>query len=118
MLAYFEYSQLTIEDKKKLVLRNSDSDHQIQKQVAEIIAEVRENGDRALISYAEKFDKVSLKSLIINEDELNQQARSEEHTSDLKSLMRTSYAVFYLKQKQNLTILEITMVDMSTQHIT
>src|SRR3546814_9289026 len=25
--------------------------------------------------------------------------RSEEHTSELQSLMRTSYAVFYLKQK-------------------
>src|SRR3546814_5506270 len=28
-------------------------------------------------------------------------ARSEEHTSELQSLMRNSYAVFYLKKKQN-----------------
>src|SRR3546814_9625157 len=28
-------------------------------------------------------------------------ARSEEHTSELQSLMRTSYAVFCLKNKQN-----------------
>src|SRR3546814_10749823 len=28
-------------------------------------------------------------------------ARSEEHTSELQSLMRTSYAVFYLKIKNN-----------------
>src|SRR3546814_9817630 len=28
-------------------------------------------------------------------------ARSEEHTSELQSLMRISYAVFCLKQKQN-----------------
>src|SRR3546814_4318702 len=27
--------------------------------------------------------------------------RSEEHTSELQSLMRISYAVFYLKKKQN-----------------
>src|SRR3546814_7442543 len=27
-------------------------------------------------------------------------ARSEEHTSELQSLMRTSYAVFFLKKKQ------------------
>src|SRR3546814_3224875 len=27
--------------------------------------------------------------------------RSEEHTSELQSLMRTSYAVFYLKKKTN-----------------
>src|SRR3546814_1142287 len=30
-------------------------------------------------------------------------ARSEEHTSELQSLMRISYAVFCLKQKQDLT---------------
>src|SRR3546814_9822497 len=31
-----------------------------------------------------------------------QQARSEEHTSELQSLMRTSYAVFCLTKKNNL----------------
>src|SRR3546814_6774997 len=30
-------------------------------------------------------------------------ARSEEHTSELKSLMRISYAVFWLKKKNNKT---------------
>src|SRR3546814_10575704 len=30
-------------------------------------------------------------------------ARSEEHTSELQSLMRTSYAVFFLKNKTKLT---------------
>src|SRR3546814_9201397 len=30
-----------------------------------------------------------------------QRKRSEEHTSELQSLMRTSYAVFFLKQKRN-----------------
>src|SRR3546814_2340174 len=30
---------------------------------------------------------------------VNKDARSEEHTSELQSLMRTSYAVFCLKQK-------------------
>src|SRR3546814_3250182 len=30
--------------------------------------------------------------------------RSEEHTSELQSLMRTSYAVFCLKKKKNTTI--------------
>src|SRR3546814_7533275 len=31
---------------------------------------------------------------------IRQRLRSEEHTSELQSLMRTSYAVFCLKQKQ------------------
>src|SRR3546814_6569395 len=32
------------------------------------------------------------------------QSRSEEHTSELKSLMRTSYAVFCLKKKNKITV--------------
>src|SRR3546814_6527206 len=34
------------------------------------------------------------------------QGRSEEHTSELQSLMRISYAVFCLKKKKNRTILQ------------
>src|SRR3546814_10271596 len=33
-----------------------------------------------------------------------QAARSEEHTSELQSLMRISYAVFCLKKKKNITM--------------
>src|SRR3546814_4179095 len=33
----------------------------------------------------------------------NPQSRSEEHTSELQSLMRISYAVFCLKKKKNKT---------------
>src|SRR3546814_2344897 len=38
---------------------------------------------------------------------LNHFLRSEEHTSELQSLMRTSYAVFCLKKKKHLTPPEI-----------
>src|SRR3546814_9955531 len=38
----------------------------------------------------------------------NADARSEEHTSELQSLMRISYAVFCLKKKQNNNINKIT----------
>src|SRR3546814_5799634 len=34
-------------------------------------------------------------------DRMNTQSRSEEHTSELQSLMRISYAVFSLKKKTN-----------------
>src|SRR3546814_4446052 len=34
-------------------------------------------------------------------DQVEQEPRSEEHTSDLQSLMRTSYAVFCLKKTNN-----------------
>src|SRR3546814_5835572 len=37
-------------------------------------------------------------------------ARSEEHTSELQSLMRTSYAVFCLKKKKNCDTLNVTLM--------
>src|SRR3546814_6458324 len=37
----------------------------------------------------------------LRDDALNDAARSEEHTSELQSLMRTSYAVFCLKKQNN-----------------
>src|SRR3546814_10096584 len=44
-----------------------------------------------------------LKSMIRRSGEpVIRQARSEEHTSELQSLMRISYAVFCLKKKQQL----------------
>src|SRR3546814_4812030 len=33
--------------------------------------------------------------------------RSEEHTSELQSLMRTSYAVFCLKKKKNIAVMKL-----------
>src|SRR3546814_3976959 len=37
-----------------------------------------------------------------DEGEVLHQGRSEEHTSELQSLMRTSYAVFFLQKKKNI----------------
>src|SRR3546814_1905876 len=38
---------------------------------------------------------------LINQAEADEQLRSEEHTSELQSLMRISYAVFCLKKQKN-----------------
>src|SRR3546814_7311025 len=40
---------------------------------------------------------------ILGNHDSDREARSEEHTSELQSLMRISYAVFCLKQKQQST---------------
>src|SRR3546814_7279295 len=42
-------------------------------------------------------------------DGLQRRIRSEEHTSELQSLMRISYAVFCLKKKTKIKILKITI---------
>src|SRR3546814_5556049 len=45
---------------------------------------------------------------------LRAKSRSEEHTSELQSLMRISYAVFCLKKKKTQTIHNIMSINMST----
>lgn len=40
--------------------------------VADIIEEVKRNGDSALIAYAEKFDRAYLDSLIVSDEEINE----------------------------------------------
>lgn len=40
--------------------------------VTDIIANVRKNGDKALFEYSEKFDKVSLKSLEVTKEEIDE----------------------------------------------
>src|SRR3546814_7546690 len=51
----------------------------------------------------------------INEGELHVCGRSEEHTSELQSLMRISYAVFCLKKKKEHTQSHRTYVYKTTQ---
>src|SRR3546814_1836714 len=45
-----------------------------------------------------------------------QKGRSEEHTSELQSLMRISYAVFCLKKKTQLTSKSISIQHQHSQH--
>src|SRR3546814_5128962 len=45
------------------------------------------------------------------------QKRSEEHTSELQSLMRISYAVFCLKKKKNSIIIHIKTITIITKPI-
>src|SRR3546814_10390805 len=46
----------------------------------------------------------------------SQSLRSEEHTSELQSLMRISYAVFCLKKKNQLKNIIIILIKQSTLH--
>ena len=46
--------------------------------VSEIIANVRQNGDKALLEYTKKFDKADLSSLQVSEQEINEALESTE----------------------------------------
>src|SRR3546814_3659998 len=58
--------------------------------------QLRETGDRAMITSL----SVPLPVFDRNQGNVAAARRSEEHTSELQSLMRSSYAVFCLKKKQ------------------
>ncbi len=75
MKTYY-YSDLSKEDIRKLVQRNVDPAEEIRAVVEDIISNVRNNGDKALFDYAARFDKVELKSLIVEKDELAELAAS------------------------------------------
>src|SRR3546814_8804696 len=53
-------------------------------------------GERLIIRFDHSGEKKVIASFVVPAD---QAGRSEEHTSELQSLMRISYAVFCLKQK-------------------
>lgn len=53
-----------------MVLRNSDPNQSIQSTVNDIIEDVRQNGDAALINYAAKFDQVQLEKLYLEKEEI------------------------------------------------
>jgi len=74
MLTNYRYEELSAADIQRLIARNVDADKEIEYQVQQIIDNVRQNGDQALISYARKFEKVTLDQIIIEEEEIIRQA--------------------------------------------
>lgn len=74
MLKTYLYENLSTEEIDKLVLRNSDPNHSIQSTVNEIIDDVRQNGDTALVNYAAKFDQVQLEKLYLDKAEIEELA--------------------------------------------
>ena len=75
---------------------------EIMKTVADVITDVRKNGDRALHEYTEKFDKVKLESLFVSEEE--QERLIEKVPDDLKEVIdeaAENIYKFHQKQLQN-----------------
>ncbi len=68
----YNYSNLCKSDIAKLVQRNVDPGNEIRAVVEDILANVRQHGDRALYDYAIKFDKVTLSKLYLDRAELEE----------------------------------------------
>lgn len=76
MLKIYNYCDLSPQDLDQLVLRNYDANHSIQSTVNDIIEEVRQHGDSALVNYAVKFDQVELDKLYLDKSEIEELASS------------------------------------------
>lgn len=64
------WDQLSLKEQQQVLARSQAGDDEIlTSQVKEIIADVRQNGDKALLAYAAKFDGAKLDSLLVSEDE-------------------------------------------------
>ena len=68
-------------------LSNIDKEY---KSVEDIVNNVKKNGDKALISYTKKFDKVNLKSIQVSQAEINNSTKyiSKPLLSSIKKAIR------------------------------
>ncbi|CAM4389784.1 histidinol dehydrogenase [Pedobacter westerhofensis] len=85
--SYTDLSEQNIED---LCLRQLSDDETIADRVKSIISRVKEEGDKALFSYAQDFDQVGLKELYISASEID--AIAATIPDDAKKAIETAYA--------------------------
>ena len=74
MIKILEYGNISNEE---IFARQEDADN-VEEIVADIIENVRINGDSALYKYAEKFDKANLSSLRVTDEEIDNAVKSIE----------------------------------------
>ncbi len=74
----------------------------VEETVSAIIADVRKNGDRAVLAYCEKFDGAKLHSLRVSQEEI-EEARAAVEPSFIAILERAASNIrkFHEKQKRN-----------------
>ncbi|TAH02753.1 MAG: histidinol dehydrogenase [Sphingobacteriales bacterium] len=89
MLKQYNYKNLSLTDIEKLVLRNTDANNEIRETVTSIIANVQQNGDAALVAYADKFDGLTLDKLFVDADEIS--ALATTISSDAKAALTVAY---------------------------
>ncbi|MEB0248730.1 MULTISPECIES: histidinol dehydrogenase [unclassified Mucilaginibacter] len=96
----FNYSELSKTDIARLVQRNVDPANEIRALVEEVIENVKQHGDSALIDYASKFDKVDLTKLYLDKAELEEIASAV--SEDQQEALQTAYANIYKFHKAQL----------------
>jgi histidinol dehydrogenase len=93
MLTVYNYAQLNQTELEKLVQRNIDPANEIRTVVETIIADVQQQGDRALFDYARRFDKVTIDKLYLDKQELAEIAEALQ--PEQKNALEIAYKNIY-----------------------
>lgn len=92
---------------KKIIERPHLDVSQLNATVASVLADVKENGDKAIIAYEEKFDHVKLASLAVTEAEIDEaEALVSQELKDALILAHENIAKFHESQKFESTKVE------------
>ena len=92
---------------KKIIERPHLDVSQLNATVASVLADVKENGDKAVIAYEEKFDHVKLASLAVTEAEIDEaEAIVSQDLKDALILAHENIAKFHESQKFESTKVE------------
>ncbi|MCD7774550.1 MAG: histidinol dehydrogenase [Clostridiales bacterium] len=82
--------------------RDEKKNEEIEKIVEDIIENVKENGDKALFEYCEKFDKCRLQSLLVSEEEIDEAFNStDDYFIETLKQAKENIAAFHEKQLRN-----------------
>lgn len=85
---------------KQIIERPHLDVSQLNATVASVLADVKENGDKAVIAYEEKFDHVQLSSLAVTEAEIDEaEALVSKELKDALILAHDNIAKFHESQK-------------------
>ncbi|MCD0488530.1 histidinol dehydrogenase [Pedobacter sp. MC2016-14] len=97
----YTYTNLSKQEIEQLSLRHLEDDASIEQRVKAIVNTVKQDGDKALFSYASEFDKVELDSLFIEKAEID--AIANTIPDDAKKAIDIAYSnikTFHAAQKQ------------------
>ncbi len=98
MIKIYKYGEVSTEE----IFARENLSANVEDTVAAILAEVKANGDKALLDYTEKFDKVRLSALEVSEAEIDEAFRQvdDEFLAILEEAAANIRA-FHEKQKRN-----------------
>lgn len=98
MIKILKYSEVSSAD----IFSRAQSTINVEEIVAEIIENVKQNGDKALFEYCEKFDKAKLSSLLVTEKEIDEAMDSvEPRFIEILQKAAANIRKFHQKQVRN-----------------